>query len=89
MQKKNDPIISIGNNLQLLLNHYSISLRELSEAINVTHSHLSKVKRKVTNPSIDLTKKIADFFKISIAQLIGEQEINLEKLPKKMDGSFK
>ncbi|EKD99455.1 MAG: hypothetical protein ACD_22C00254G0001 [uncultured bacterium] len=89
MQKKNDPIINIGNNLQLLLNHYSFSLRELSKAINVTHSHLSKVKRKVANPSIGLTKKIADFFKISIAQLIGEQAIDFEKLPKKTDRNSK
>jgi hypothetical protein len=37
---------------------------------------------KHSSPGLESLEKIADFFKISIGQLIGEQEINFGQLPK-------
>lgn len=50
---------------------------------NLDRAHLNRLMQgKHSSPGLESLEKIADFFKISIGQLIGEQEINFGQLPK-------
>jgi len=68
-------------NLGLLIKHYGLSIRKISRATNLDRSHLNRlIQGKHTSPGLQSMEKIANFFKISIAQLIGEQEIDFTSL---------
>lgn len=71
------------DNLKQLVRHHEISVRKMSREINLDRAHLSRlIQGKHSSPGLESLEKIADFFKISIGQLIGEQEINFGQLPK-------
>ena len=79
----------ISTNLTLLLKHYSLSFRKVAKAIGVSHPLVfNLVKGKRSNPSITAVNKMSRLFKISMAQLLGEQEIDFESLPKKSELDF-
>lgn len=69
-----------------LLEHHSLSFRKFAKALGVTHPSLVRLSTNPNaNPSIKTLKKLSDFFKISIAELLGEQEIDFKNRPKKLD----
>ena len=73
-------------NLMRLAEHYHFGVRELGRNLGVAASHLTRLTHGLrTNPGLDLLIKLAYLFNVSIAQLIGEQEIDFKKLPKKID----
>ena len=77
---------SFSANLKLLIKHYNLSIRELGRIINFASPHLTRlINGMCGNPGLDLLKKLSSIFNITIAQLIGEQEIDFKKLPKKLD----
>jgi transcriptional regulator with XRE-family HTH domain len=71
--------------LNKLLQHHSLSYRNFAKAIGITHPYLFRLsKGKHANPGIDVINKMSKFFKISIPQLLGEQEINFKNRPKNL-----
>jgi len=72
---------SFSVNLRLLVKHYNLSIRKISRATKLDRAHLNRlIQGKHASPGLQSMEKIATFFKISIAQLIGEQEINFTQL---------
>jgi len=72
--------------LNKLLQHHSLSYRNFAKAIEITHPYLFRLsKGQHANPGIDVINKMSKFFKISIPQLLGEQEIDFKKRPKELD----
>lgn len=89
INKTNKPEAKVGDNLKMLTEHHSISCMKLAAATGITHSYLSKLlKNQYTNPSLKILKKITRFFKISVAQLLGEQEIDFKNRPKNLKLDF-
>ena len=81
--KKTKSFIAI---LKRLITHYEVSIRGMSKATNLDRAHLNRlIQGKHSSPGLESLEKIADFFKISVAQLIGEQEINFSQIPKLSD----
>lgn len=67
-----------------LVNHHDISFRKLSKLTGITHPHLVGLSTgKHSNPRLDTLQKISNFFGVSMAQLVGEQEIDFANLEKK------
>lgn len=70
-----------SSNLGLLVKHYNLSIRKISLATKLDRTHLNRLLQgKHVSPGLQSMEKIANFFKISIAQLIGEQEIKFTEL---------
>ncbi|CAL7960797.1 hypothetical protein GAMM_170089 [Gammaproteobacteria bacterium] len=70
-------------NLKRLIKHHEVSIRGMSKATNLDRAHLNRlIQGKHSNPGLESLEKIANFFKVSVAQLIGEQEINFSQTPK-------
>lgn len=87
--KQNTPsnkIKGFSVTLHKLLEHHSLSFRKFAKALGVTHPSLVRLTTsKNANPSIRTLEKLSNFFKISIAELLGEQEIDFKSRPKKLD----
>jgi len=78
-----------ANTLNKLLQHHSLSYRKFAKALGVTHPYLFRLaKGKHSNPGIDAVSKMAKFFKISIPQLLGEEDIDFKNRPKLIDLNF-
>ena len=76
-------------NLKKLLKHHSISYRKIASHIGSSHVHIAQiVYGDFSSPGIVVVKKIADFFGISIHQLIGDQEIDFKSRPKDLSLVF-
>ena len=50
----------------------NLSLRELSNQLNISYSSLGKYERGEQEPNIDTLKKVADYFNVSVDYLIGQ-----------------
>ncbi|MEI8055401.1 MAG: helix-turn-helix transcriptional regulator [bacterium] len=75
-----------GKTLKRLIDHHSISFNKLGAAIGVTRTHLMGLTTgKYSNPKLNTIDKVSRFFKVSIAQLTGEQEIDFKDRPKDLD----
>jgi transcriptional regulator with XRE-family HTH domain len=69
-----------------LLEHHSLSFRKFAKALGVTHPSLVRLSTNPNaNPSMRTLKKLSGFFKISIAELLGEQKIDFKNRPKELD----
>jgi len=65
--------MSFATELTLLRAKHKISLQKLAEAIQVSKTHIWQLEKGVTEaPSLEIVKKIADFFNVSIQSLVGE-----------------
>ena len=63
-----------GEKVRWLRKQRSLSLRQLASDLGLaTHSHLDRIESNRSNPSADLILKIADFFDISIDQLMRDE----------------
>lgn len=66
--------MSFGAQLKRLRLRKGQSLQELADAVGASKAHIWELEvEKSTNPSLDLLKKLADHFEVSISQLVGEQ----------------
>ncbi len=65
-----------GEKVRTLRKQRGLSLRQLASELELaTHSHLDRIERGESYPSAVLILKIADFFNVSIDQLMRD---NLE-----------
>jgi transcriptional regulator with XRE-family HTH domain len=60
-----------GEKLRALRKQHGMTLEELALALGLTtHSHLSNIESGRKKPSLELAIKIADFFKVTVDQLV-------------------
>ena len=62
---------TIGNRLAEIRKLNKLKQTELAEKLNVSQQVISNIERGVTTPDIELLKKIADIYSISLDQLVG------------------
>ena len=77
-----------GENLKHYRKKRHLSQEQLSEKVDISAKHLSKIERGVTFVSADLLEKLSDCLEISAAQLFCKKNENLydDNLLKKFDG---
>ena len=74
--------MSIGNVLLELIKKFGLNALELERLTGVPASTIYRLlKNKDGNPTIEVLKKLATFFKITVSQLIGEEPIGCKQIP--------
>lgn len=70
----------LAKNLEFLLKKKQLSPTQLSAASGVDKPIISRIlSGKTTNPQVDTLKPIAEFFDITIDQLIGSKEVDTDR----------
>lgn len=65
--------MSIANKIKKLRTQNNVSLQDLADAVKASKAHIWDIERgESRNPSLELLKRIADYFQVSIADLVGE-----------------
>ena len=65
--------MTLGTRLRALRVKKAESLQEVANAIDASKAHVWELETgRSTNPSIDLLRRLAKHFEVSIAQLVGE-----------------
>lgn len=66
--------MSIGARLKALRLKKGKSLQEVADDAGVSKAHIWEIERGGSqNPSMELLKKLADFFEVSVSSLVGEE----------------
>lgn len=66
--------MSLATKLQKLRTAKRESLQDVADAIGASKAHVWELERGTAkNPSIELVRKLADHFGVSIASLVGEE----------------
>ena len=63
---------------------YGVSQKNLAKHLNISQGNLCEWEKGRIEPNIDFLNKIADYFSISIDELVGRKEIIPEKTIKKI-----
>jgi transcriptional regulator with XRE-family HTH domain len=63
-------VFYLGEKLRTLRKRRSLTVRQLGDRLGVDHSHITKIETGENIPSLPLAIKIADFFGISVDQLV-------------------
>ena len=65
--------MSLAMRLQNLRTAKQQSLQEVADAISASKAHIWELEKGTAkNPSIELVRKLADYFEVSISRLVGE-----------------
>lgn len=64
--------MDIGNRIMLLRKEKSWSQNDLAKQANVSREIISRYERNDVTPSVEVAKKIADAFGVSLDYLVGE-----------------
>lgn len=73
--------MAIGSKIKELRTRQKISLQQLADAVKASKAHIWDIERgESQNPSLELLKRIADYFKVSISDLV-EENPNAEGEP--------
>ena len=76
--------MAIGSKIRELRTHKKVSLQELANAVDASKAHIWDIERgESKNPSLELLKRIADYFKVSIGDLV-EENPNAEGEPEEL-----
>ncbi|GIO03019.1 hypothetical protein J5TS2_36870 [Brevibacillus halotolerans] len=70
--------MSFGERLRSLRNEKKLTLRKLSEELNITYSALGKYERNEREPDFETLEKIASYFGVMIDYLIGRTDIKTQ-----------
>lgn len=60
----------LGNKVKVLRGKLDLSRKELAEDLNISYQTLSKYETNEREPNIDTLKKLADYFNVSIDELV-------------------
>lgn len=73
----------LGEKLKKLRKEKKITQTKLSEKLGLSPRYIAKVEVGLANPSMEIFKKLADFFQVPIEYLISENEepTNLAAVP--------
>ena len=52
-----------------------LSQDKLSEEAGVSMAQISEIERGIANPTLSILEKIADYFQISVAELLNENDV--------------
>lgn len=63
-------MVSFGDNLKSLRVTNNISQAELAELIGIHSTHISRYERDLTQPTLEVIKKMAEALKVSVDTLI-------------------
>ena len=66
-------MIDYGKNLRLQREQEGLSQKKLAEEIGVSHQNINRWENGKVIPSIDFCVKLADYYKISLDELIGRK----------------
>jgi transcriptional regulator with XRE-family HTH domain len=65
--------LTIATKLKELRTRNKVSLQQLADGVKASKAHIWDIERgESRNPSMELLKRIADYFKVSIADLVEE-----------------
>ncbi|AZR72774.1 hypothetical protein BBF96_04820 [Anoxybacter fermentans] len=67
----------VGERLSKIRKEKKLTLRELGNAVGVSASHIGQIEKGVTNPSIDLLARIAEFLKVHPCDLLQTTNISM------------
>lgn len=67
--------MNIGEKINKLRTDKKLSMRELGEKIGVSHAHISKLESGISSPSMDLLKKLSDFFDIDVSYFFSDESV--------------
>lgn len=73
-QGENPGKTGIGGRIRFMRRQRGMSLDQLAAAANLTKSYLSKIERGISVPSIATALKVAASFKVTVGQLLGEEQ---------------
>lgn len=62
-----------GEKLRALREQRGLTLRQLSDLVEVGYSYISKMERGEKTPNVAMLVKIADFFEVSFDDLIRDE----------------
>jgi len=66
--------MSLGVRLKQLRIKKNRSLQEVADAVQASKAHIWEIERGGSkNPSMELLDKLADYFQVSVAYLVGEE----------------
>lgn len=65
---------AVGKKLKDLRYQKNLTLKDVSEGTGISISMLSKIEREETTPTIDLAIKLANYFNLSISEMINVPE---------------
>lgn len=63
--------MNYGKNLKYQREQYGLSMMELAKKIDTSHQNISRWENNKVLPNIDFCVKLADFYGITIDELIG------------------
>lgn len=63
----------IGEKIRFLRHKHSLTTRQLAEHIDTTNSQISRIENGLRQPSGDLIIKLADFFQVSLDNLMRDE----------------
>jgi len=65
--------MGFARELQVLRTRNKISLQKLADAISVSKTHIWQLEKGITEaPSLEIVKKLADYFNVPMQSLMGE-----------------
>ena len=65
--------MSLANKLSTLREQAGESVQGVAEAVGASRAHIWGIETgRTKNPSLDLVRRLADHFKVSVAWLVGE-----------------
>jgi len=65
--------MEFSTQLTVLRAEKNISLQKLADAIGVSKTHIWQLEKGITEaPALDIVKKLADFFNVSVGCMLGE-----------------
>ncbi len=81
---------ALGRRIKRLREEYGMTLDQLESASGVSKGYLSQLERgERTNPGLDLVRRIAGGFDISVSELLGEPAVAVAsyeaKVPKSLE----
>ena len=66
-------MVALAVKLKQLRMRSGKSLQEVADAVKASKAHIWDLERRASkNPSLELLKSLADFYKIGVADLVGE-----------------
>ncbi len=65
--------MSLGGRLRELRVRNAMSLQDVADAVGMSKAHVWNLEKGISeNPSIDIVTKLADLFRVRVADLVGE-----------------
>ena len=74
--------MSFGKRLHELRIRNAMSLQEVATAVGMSKAHVWNLEKELSeNPSIELVVKLADLFRVRVADLVGENPAATDEAP--------